>query len=274
MTAFKAVAGVLGGVCLLTTSAVTFRLRAKDDSAALAAAHQKLQAACCVCFNTFAARRAALAACGALAALTLILAVASDGVSCNQSAKFGLATTALALSFIGGIVAFGLSSCGCSLCCVCAPGECNRTAQATTAVSCSVLLWLSSFSVFVWVILFLLLAYFESQFQNNPSFCGILESSSLEVAVPPGLTTIAGVLSATSLLLQGHFITLVQEALANLSSPPPPPGQGAVGTLLQAPQQANSQLDQATDLCLVVHGPDHRLRPIHVPYKGAEPACL
>ncbi len=34
--------------------------------------------------------------------------------------------------------------------------------------------------------------------------------------VPSGLTSIAGILSATSLVLHGHFVTLVTEALYNL----------------------------------------------------------
>ena len=51
--------------------------------------------------------------------------------------------------------------------------------------------------------------------------------------VPSGLTSFAGILSAASLVLHGHFVTLVPEALHSLYPQDPAPAQ------VQPPQAVN-----------------------------------
>jgi hypothetical protein len=241
---------------ILVTTVV---LQAKDSPAFATTVSEKLQGACCACTSSFSGRRATLIVCGVLAILTMALAVASDDIPCdpnfifvgdtpsNQAGKFRLAAAAFGFQSLGGAIMYCFSSCGCTLCCACAPGACNRTVQATTAIGCSILMWWISGILFVWIVSWLSIDLALSV-QSNSNYGGSYrESDDLPCFytfyyVPSGLTSIAGILSASSLVLQGHFITLVPEALHNLY--PPMQAQqtpASEPTQVQPPQVVNNQ---------------------------------
>jgi hypothetical protein len=248
------IAGGLGGL-LLAILILTVILRAKDapDSAS---AGTKPQNSGCACTATFSARRASQAACCALAALTLAAAVASDSLPCNPSdpvPKLGLAVAALGLQSIGGGIMYCLSSCGCRLCCACAPGVCGRPTQATATIGCSIFLWLFAIGLLIIIALFLFvelsmqrLGYRYGEYTQINVFeapCFYTHSQ-----VPSGLTSIAGLLSAASLVLNGHFITIVPEALH--SRYPPPPGDAAAAAAAAPPTHAQPQSVAGTEALL------------------------
>ena len=247
----------MGGVLLFVILIVTLLLRAKNLPE-FAAAGARLQTECCACTTTFSARRATLIVCGALAVVTLALAGTSDSKPCDPSdasPKLGLAAAAFGIQFFGGAVMYCFSSCGCRLCCVCRSGVCNRTMQATSAIGCSLLMWWLSLFFFIWIVLFLSLelseqrsGYYSSMRSNGlyPDICYWTHTF-----VPSGLTSIAGILSAASLVLHGHFVTLVPEAVYNLD-PPPPPAQPDAGAQpqnaadMQPPNAVNTQFEPGT----------------------------
>jgi hypothetical protein len=191
----------------------------------------------------------------ALAATTLGLAIASDVISCQPTLKLILAVVAFVVHFLAGLVLFLLSSCGCRLCCACAPdaGACNRTAQATSAIGVSLCLWFLAGAAFIYGIVRLLPAALAAVHLGAPSDPDPAACQLSLLLAPPGLAATAGILAAASLLLQGHFVSLVPEALRNLAppgptapqSPPvdppiphsqPPPAQPAADRPIHAPE--------------------------------------
>ena len=252
---FKAVAGGAGAALLLAIVVIAIALRAKYSTEVSTVAEERLKHACCTCASSFSARRAVHIACGVLAVPTLALAVASDSIPCDPASfytqypssdpprKLALAAAAFGLQLVGGAIMYCFSACGCSLCCVCAPGACDRTAQATSAIAVSVLMWWIAASVFGWIVSFLSIelatdySYRYSYRENRPCF-------ETFTYIPTGLTSIAGILSAASLVLHGHFVTLVPEALHNLHRPRPDgpgPAQALPPSQVQPPQAVNSQ---------------------------------
>ena len=228
---------------------VAILLRAKDFPS-YKDTEAKLQSECCACATSFSARRATLIVCGVLAIVTLALAGASDNKPCSPddaSSKLGLAAAAFGIQTFGGAIMYCFSSCGCRLCCACAPGVCNRTVQATAAIGCSLLMWWLSGILFTWIVLFLTIELANQRVDNYSSYS---TRSSVPcyynfTYVPSGLTSIAGILSAASLILHGHFVTLVPEALHNLDPPQPdggvqPPNADSLD--IQPPNAVNNQL--------------------------------
>ena len=249
MSFFKGIAGGVGGVLLIAILVVAVALRAKDSPEFFTAATQdRLRGVCCACTLSFSARRSTLIACGVLAVLELALSVASDCIQCRASGgpgqKLGLAAAAFILQFVGGPIMYCFSSCGCTLCCACAPGGCcNRTMQATSAAGCSVVLWFFAAAFFGWVITFLSLELVESSLGYPLRYIDYYSLDAVyggpcfitATLVPSGLTSFAGILSAASLVLHGHFVTLVPEALHSLYPQDPAPAQ------VQPPQAVNHQ---------------------------------
>jgi hypothetical protein len=181
---------------------------------------------------------------------------------------------------------------------------CNRTSQATTAISCSLIMWWLSGLLFIWVVMCLSLELAASGERNNrqtDSYGRYTNSyysrSGLSYwdypcyyslgFVPPGVTAIAGILSAASLLLHGHFVALVPEALHNMNPSPDPLPESAPAdsdtqaqpppcwdpsasaptdpnTQVQPPKPANAQADPnylcpVQDIVLIYPDAAHRV---------------
>jgi hypothetical protein len=212
---------------------IAIALRAKDSPAFFTVAEEKLNCGCCACTSSFSARQATLIACCVVAVITLALAVASDCIPCGDdpARKLALAGAAFGLQLVGGATLYCCSSCGCSLCCVavCAHGVCNRTMQATSAIGFSLLMWFLAASTFGFVVTFLSAELVNSRHErssrDNYYYYMEVPCSFTLTFVPSGLTSLAGILSAASLLLHGHFVTLVPEALHNRYPPAPAPAE-------------------------------------------------
>jgi hypothetical protein len=255
--AVKGVTSVFGLFLLIPILVIAVILRAKDDSVSSAAANQHLQNQCCICLTTFNSRRIVMAASGALAALTLIFTIAADAQVCRPGSKLGLAATAYFFHFVGGIASYSVCSCGCSLCtpacCQFSRGVCNRTVQAASALGFSIGFWVVAQLVFIYNLIFL---GFAESFRISESYSGQsskyadpdydcpYEAVSLSMA-PPGLVSIAGIFNASALVLQGHFVSLVPEALAAAATrgPETAPAQTPPRAGAQAPPHDNSQFN-------------------------------
>ena len=251
--AIKGVSSVLGLFLLIPIFVIAVKFRAIDDSVSSAVASQHLQNQCCICLTTFNSRRMVLAASGALATLTLLFTIVADALPavCQASGKLGITGTAYFFHIIGGVMTYGLSSCGCSLCtpacCQCYRGVCTRTVQATTALGFSIAFWVIAHMLFIYDLISLDSAEraYTSAAGGSASYSAATDAlCPYEDLVPPGLVSIAGTLNAAALVLQGHFVSLVPEALAaaavrgvgpaHCAQPVAPPH-------VQAPPQDNTQ---------------------------------
>ena len=227
--AVKGVSAVFGLLLLIPMLVIAVIFRATDNVSLSEAANQQLR--CCICYNTFNSRRIVQGVSWVLAALTLIFTIAADAQICKPSSKLALAAIAYFLHFAGGIAMYSLSACGCSLCCparaccVCPHDVCNRTMQATSAIGFSICFWIIAQFLFVYDIVALDSAKIASRLGMG--------ACPLEFVAPPGLVSIAGTFNAAALILQGHFVSLVPQALANLYEPAAAQRPAAT----QAPQQ-------------------------------------
>ena len=181
----------------------------------------------CTCLSTHSRPRVFIAGI-VLSALVLFVCVLADGLSraCKDVIAVKFNWLALALDFVGGIVLYSVSSCGCSLCCACAKGgPCNRTAQASLAIGFSIVFWLFSLGI-------LILTGIATEFYAADDEILSMDKLSTEYQAlmceernwdrapgdANGLKTIGGLLAAAAFILQSRFITLVPEAYANLIS--------------------------------------------------------
>ena len=204
------IAGVLGAILLLTIAVVLVVMRARPLESP-PGPHS------CACLHGYHAKLRCLLAAAALALTTLALTLASDSESqlCDIDRRFRLMLAALGLHVVGCIALYSLSDCGCALCLCCRCGGCcDRTIQATTAIGCSLTFWFLAIGPYAYVVYAL-------------DFCNALvkDSSLQEICllsrsfVPLGIGPWCGILSAAAMLLQGHFVSLVPEAIAALSPP-------------------------------------------------------
>jgi hypothetical protein len=105
-------------------------------------------------------------------------------------------------------------------------------------------MWWLAGAIFLWVMIFLStelalynLGYMGAYTSGYYTVDHILPCYVSFTFVPSGLTSIAGILSAASFVLHGHFVTLVPEALHNLY----PPASAPAKLEVQPPQVVNSQ---------------------------------
>ena len=192
---------------------------------------------CCNTLPEASSRAHVLLASRIIAGLTLVVCVVGDILAryCFLDVTAAMAWTALAVDFVGGIVLYSLSSCGCTLCCACSCSSCSSTSVATAAVAFSIFFWFVSLCIIGW-------CGIDAQSWANvidfskprddgtsPSFmsatCNMIHydyftSDQVPISTtypthiaPYGLLSWGGLLAATALLLQGHFVTLVPEAL-------------------------------------------------------------
>ena len=152
--------------------------------------------------------------CAALALVILVLTCVSDNMMCDFGPRLGLLSAALALHLVAGVVMYSLSSCGCSLCLCCSGSCCGLAIQATTAMGFSLVFWLLGMGGYILALLFHGLFQMDAvYFHANPGYTCLV---SFYWLLPQGVGPWCGICSAAAFLLQGHFITLVEEAVASL----------------------------------------------------------
>jgi hypothetical protein len=249
----KAVSSVLGLFLLIPICVIAVKFRAIYDYSSSAAASQQLQNQCCICLTTFNSRRMVLGASGVLAVLTLILTIAADALPtvCGlASGKLGLAGAAYFFHIAGGLMTYSLSSCGCSLCtpaacCQCSRSVCTRTVQATTALGFSISFWVIAQLFFIYNLIGLdSTEKAHAYYTERGSYYMVTDPLCLYGdPVPPGLVSIAGTLNAAALVLQGHFVTLVPEALAAAAAREMAPAQTPPHVQTVSPRQDNTQFN-------------------------------
>ena len=203
---------------------------------------------CCSALSSQTSRSRTLVASSLLSGLILVLCIIGDVLAryCYLDITAYLAWAALGLDGLGGIVLYSLSSCGCLLCCQCAPRSagpgCGRAAEAAAAVGFSVTFWIASLG------LILTCAVNAQAWDAAANFSALrgagYSASDLAVACklthysilsagarypgrpyfisPYGLLSWGGLLAATALTLQGYFVTLVPEAVAAAHGDPSP----------------------------------------------------
>ena len=242
-TAAAATAGCIGGLMLLFVVVCSFVWPAKTPDASATLPPER----CCNTFHDTSSRAHVLLASRIIGGLTLLLCVVGDILArfCQLDVTAAMGWTALALDLVGGIVLYSLSSCGCTLCCACSCGRCSRASLATAAVAFSILFWVVSLSIIGYCSLDAQSWATAIDFSKSrdagtsPSAmsttCNVLhflyftsdqvllsQSTSYPDQIAPyGLLSWGGLLAATALLLQGHFVTLVPEArLAILEDSP------------------------------------------------------
>jgi hypothetical protein len=251
--ASRIVAGVLGTVLLLTIVVVLIVMRARQ-------LHSLPDPQFCACLHGYYPKMGCLIAAAVLALITLVLTLASESESrqCDYGHRIGLMSAALALHVIGGIVLYSLSDCGCRLClCLCC--RCDRPFQATTAIGFSLLFWFSGMGLYIWVILFLGIFDYEANHYNGYyNYYGSLEEICLFSigAVPLGIGAWCGICSAAAMLLQGHFITLVPEAIAAMAPQPASGGTSGGTELVYAGEAGPSGTQSVPTAAAALNAPD------------------
>jgi hypothetical protein len=212
----KIITGVLGTFWLLTIIVVLIIMRARPLDASA-------DPPSVVCLKGYHARLSCLIAAAALALTTLVLTLVfdSDSQLCNIGHRLRLMLAALGIHVIGGITLYSLSGCGCRLCLCFYCNCCDRTCQATTAIGFSLFFWFIGLFAYAVLVFALLLLSFQMERLEDADLQGLCR---LTVFLPLGVGPACGLCSAAAMLLQGHFITLVPEAVAAHSRRSAPPG--------------------------------------------------